>query len=138
MAVFVDTSALFALLDADDRYHAAAWDAWRVLAEQQETLLSSNYVLVETSALAGRRLGFEAVREFEQTFVPLLRVHWVDALLHERAVAALLTAGDRRLSLVDCVSFEAMRRLGLDTAFGFDAHFAQQGFRCIPQPGAGG
>ena len=31
-----------------------------------------------------------------------------------------------------CVSFEMMRLLGLDTAFTFDAHFADQGFRCIP------
>jgi predicted nucleic acid-binding protein len=52
--------------------------------------------------------------------------------LHDRAIAALLTAGARDLSLVDCVSFEVMRLLGLDTAFAFDAHFAQQGFRSLP------
>ena len=54
------------------------------------------------------------------------------APLHERAVAALLTAGDRDLSLVDCVSFEVMRRSGLDTAFAFDEGFTKQGFRVTP------
>ncbi|MDP2857839.1 MAG: VapC toxin family PIN domain ribonuclease, partial [Bacillota bacterium] len=46
--------------------------------------------------------------------------------------AALLTAGRRNLSLVDCVSFDVMRRLGMEKAFAFDAHFAEQGFQCMP------
>ncbi len=64
--------------------------------------------------------------------IPILQVEWVDKALHERAMAILLAAGRRDLSLVDCVSFETMRRLGLTEVFTFDAHFAQQGFRCIP------
>lgn len=132
MAVFIDTSAFYAALYAGDDYHQAATATWARLAEQDETLITSNYVIVETFALAGRRLGFDAVRGFQTTMVPVLRVHWVDASVHERAVAALLTAGERRLSLVDCVSFEVMRQLSLDTAFAFDAHFVQQGFRCVP------
>ncbi|MDP2661720.1 MAG: hypothetical protein Q8R28_13415 [Dehalococcoidia bacterium] len=73
------------------------------------------------------------MRDFQTQFVPLLRVHWVNESVHKLAVAALLTAGRRNLSLVDCVSFETMRRLGLDKAFAFDAHFAEQGFNCVPE-----
>ena len=47
-------------------------------------------------------------------------------------MAAVLSAGRRRLSLVDCVSFDVMTRLGIDVCFAFDAHFREQGFRCIP------
>jgi predicted nucleic acid-binding protein len=36
------------------------------------------------------------------------------------------------LSLVDCTSFQVMRQLGIDTAFAFDEHFAEQHFTCIP------
>lgn len=32
---------------------------------------------------------------------------------------------------VDCVSFEIMRQLGIDTAFSFDPHFTRHGFKCI-------
>jgi len=39
-----------------------------------------------------------------------------------------LTAARRQLSLVDCISFEVMRRRGIKTAFTFDDHFAEQGF----------
>jgi predicted nucleic acid-binding protein len=51
--------------------------------------------------------------------------------LHQRAVAALLTAGQRDLSLVDCVSFEIIRALGIEAELAFDHHFVQQGFRRI-------
>ena len=132
MAVFVDTSALFAALDADDFNHQTAVETWRYLGKSGETPATSNYVLVETIALVSRRLGLPAVRDFQTRFVPLLRVHWVDGPIHEMAVAAMLTTGRRDLSLVDCVSFEVMRQAGLDMAFTFDAHFANRGFRCIP------
>ena len=131
MAVFIDTSAIFAMLDADDRHHEAASAGWKTLAERREPSLCSNYVLVECFALLGRRLGHDAVRAFQTQIVPVLQVNWVTETVHERAVAALLTAGSQSLSLVDCVSFELMRELGIDRAFAFDAHFAEQGFRPI-------
>ncbi len=94
--------------------------------------MCTSYVLVEAFALIQHRLGIGAVRAFQETIVPLLQVEWIDAPLHQRAVAALLTAGRRQLSLVDCASFEAMRSLGITTAFTFDRHFAEQGFSCLP------
>ncbi len=132
MAVFVDTSALYAALDADDDNHALAVRTWRSLGEAGEAPATSNYVLVETIALVARRLGLQAVRDFQADFAPLLAVHWVDEPLHDLGVAALLTAGRRNLSLVDCVSFEVMRQQGLDKAFAFDPHFGEQGFACMP------
>ena len=81
-----------------------------------------------TFALVQSRLGLDAVRSLQQDVVPALRVLWVDAELHAAAATALLTAARRRLSLVDCVSFEAMRREGVRRAFAFDRHFAELGF----------
>ena len=133
MIVFVDTSALYAVLDRDDRWHTPASDAWGELLAEHE-LLVSNYVLVETLALAQNRLGVEAVRAITQDVTPLLEVYWVDAEDHGRAVESLLTANRRDLSLVDCMSFHVMRRLGLRTAFAFDEHFAKQGFATFPSP----
>jgi predicted nucleic acid-binding protein len=132
VTVFVDTSALYAALDTRDEHSEAARAQWTVLLNGDEDLVTSNYVLVESNALLARRSGIQLIRAFESDFVPALAVVWVDAALHERGVAALLTAGLRDLSLVDCVSFEIMRTLRLDTAFAFDDHFSQQGFRCIP------
>ena len=131
MSVYVDTSALFAVLDRDDSCHAAAETVWIRLIQEDTALVSSNYVLVEASALIQRRLGAKALRVFQEDIVPMLRVQWVDEPTHQAAVQMLLKSKSRFLSLVDCVSFVVMRRMGLDTAFAFDRHFQTQGFRCL-------
>ena len=73
-----------------------------------------------------------AVRTLQADLVPSLTVEWVDRQRHETGLTALLAAGRRDLSLVDCVSFEVMRELGLRTAFALDQDFRDQGFDCLP------
>lgn len=60
--------------------------------------------------------------------MPALGVVWVDEALHRAGVAALHIAGGEGLSLVDCVSFEVMRRMNLKSAFAFDRHFTSRGY----------
>lgn len=66
-----------------------------------------------------------------EDLLPIVRVHWITEADHRAAVIALLTAGRRQLSLVDCVSFVVMRQLNLKTAFAFDRDFATQGFETL-------
>ena len=132
MSVFVDTSAFFAVLDADDENHDRARQVWEDLLTQEAVLVCSNYVLVETLALVQHRLGLPAVRTFQEDIMPVLNVEWVDETIHQVGIASVLAAARRGLSLVDCVSFEIMRRLGIKTAFVFDHHFDEQGFECLP------
>jgi len=132
MSVFVDTSAFFAVLDADDENHDAAKQMWEDLLAQEAVLACSNYVLVETLALVQRRLGIPAVRVFQEDIMPVLNIEWVDESLHQVGIASVLAASRRELSLVDCVSFEIMRRSGIKTAFVFNHHFDEQGFECLP------
>lgn len=130
--IFVDTSAFLALLDASDVYHPQAVQSWETLLRQGETLLTNNYVLVETVAIVQHRYGLQAVQVLQEELVPFLQIEWVDKDLHIAAVERLLASGRRRISLVDCISFETMRRLGVETAFTFDADFRQEGFQVIP------
>ena len=135
MTVFVDTSALVAVLNARDQYHSQAKHLWTALIHQEETLVCTNYVLVETLALVQRRLGIEAARVLQEDITPILHIEWITDVPHLAGIAAVLVAGHRHLSLVDCVSFEVMRRMGIKTAFAYDRHFAEQGFDCIPSDG---
>lgn len=128
MSVFIDTSAFLAVLDADDQFHPQARGIWERLLTGAADLVCTNYVLVETVALAQRRLGLEAVRMLEEDVLPLITIVWLDESHHRAAMAALLTAGRRDLSFVDCVSFLVMRRSGVKTAFAFDDDFRGQGF----------
>jgi predicted nucleic acid-binding protein len=132
VTVFLDTSALYAVLDRGDDQHQAAAGGWLALLDEGRPLLTSNYVIVETAAVVQHRLGIEAVRAFHDDVLPLVSVHWVGEDEHAAAMAALLTAGRRRLSLVDCTSFEVMRRRGIRRAFAVDPHFAEQGFTTLP------
>ncbi|MGA2363285.1 MAG: PIN domain-containing protein [Candidatus Aminicenantales bacterium] len=132
MSILVDTSAFLAVLDQGDHNHPAAKAQWIEMLDRGDELVSHNYVLVETSAVILRRLGFEAVRVFERDVVPVLRLIWVTREIHEAAAGAHLVAGRRTLSLVDCVSFEVMRRTGVLTAFAFDRHFREYGYQTIP------
>lgn len=132
MRTFVDTSAFLAVLDADDAQHPHASRVWRDLVGGENMLLTTSYVLVETFALVQARLGLAATRLLNEDVVPILHVTWVDEELHRTATTALLIAQRRNLSLVDCVSFGAMRRLRAERAFVFDRHFGEQGFAMIP------
>lgn len=129
--VFVDTSALYALLVRSDARHGEARRAFGTLMADEAVLVTSSYVLVEAYALLGRRIGLDAVAAFRDDFAPLLDVSWVDAATHDAALGDLLDRGTRDLSLVDVVSFAVMRGRGIDEAFAFDQHFEQEGFTTL-------
>lgn len=131
MRVFVDTSAFLATLNRNDLNHASASRIWVQLIEEEAVMICTNYVIVESFALIQNRLGIEAVKSFEEDVVPMIQVEWVDRMLHQTGVAALLTANRRKLSLVDCISFETSRQLGIKIVFAFDQHFVEQGFTCL-------
>jgi len=130
--ILVDTSALYAVLDRDDQNHRAARAAWSSLLETEETLLATNYVVVETTALIQHRLGMEGVRVLCTDILPVLDLHWITEADHLHAQNALLAADRRKLSLVDCSSFHVMRARMVRTAFAFDPHFHEQGFDVLP------
>lgn len=95
-----------------------------------EHLITHNYVVVETTAVVVRRLGSEAVGDLHNRLLPAIDVVWVDDDTHLQAVSAFLAAG--RISFVDWVSFEVMRRLAVEAAFSFDRHFKARGFTVVP------
>jgi predicted nucleic acid-binding protein len=132
VSVFVDTSALYAILDADDAGHARASRVWPALVNEAEPLVTSNYTLLESHALLQSRLGMAAVRLLYDAIVPMLDVLWVDDETHRAGVDAVLVANRRQLSLVDCVSFVLMRRHRIARAFSLDPHFAEQGIDVLP------
>jgi predicted nucleic acid-binding protein len=89
-------------------------------------------VLVETAALLQHRFGLAAVRDLTEHVVPVLSLEWVSEALHRRGLERLFREDRRRLSLVDCVSFETMRAHGLRDALALDRQFAEAGFRLLP------
>ena len=134
MNVFADTSALYALLVRDDLMHSKARDLFALFSRSAVQLVSSSYVLLESTALLQSRIGLAAVLDFNAKIVPLLDLVWVDAAWHDRAMQRLLARADRNLSLVDCLSFEIMEMKDIRVAFSFDRHFEENGFELAAVP----
>jgi predicted nucleic acid-binding protein len=112
LTVFVDTSALYAVLDDTDPHHA--------------------HVAVELRASEDRRLGAVPTRRLLDNVLPLVDVIWVDESIHTAAVKAFLGRGANRPSLVDFTSFEVMRAHGIRVALAVDRDFAEAGFEVLP------
>lgn len=128
---FIDTSAVLALLDADEERHDAAldWlDGWG-----DRRLVTSRHVVVECAALLDRRVGTPAAHALLDVLLPMIDVLEVDARTFERGVAAYRSGrGRRRPSLADSLTIESMRGAGITTIFAFDQHFADAGFAVVP------
>lgn len=132
MSVFVDTSALYALLVRNEEGHAEVASAFGSLLDLNRRLVTSNYALVETCALLQRRFGLPAVHDLQSRIVPLLTVQWIGDVEHRRAMERLLRTDRRRLSLVDCSSFVIMDAEGIEEALVLDRDFETEGYRILP------
>ena len=126
MSVFVDTSAVYALLDAGDSNHERALRATdRLLGED---LVTHSYVVVELVSLVRRRLGADAAARLIDELLPAIDITDVDATLRARALAAFRASTGSAVSLVDRTSFEFMRQRGILRAWAMDSDFATEGF----------
>jgi uncharacterized protein len=128
----VDTSAYFALLDADDANHAQARTIRdRVIAEGWR-LLTTSFVLAETHALLLNRLSQHIATRFlrDMDHSPTTVV-WVTPRDVQRAKAIIYQYDDKDFSLTDATSFAVMERVRIPSAFTFDRHFAQYGLTVL-------
>ncbi|MCL5103042.1 MAG: PIN domain-containing protein [Armatimonadetes bacterium] len=131
MSVYVDTSAFLAVLDSDDPNHGKAKSAWVEIVESGSAIITSNYTVVEAIAVLRRRFGLSAVRLFQHDILAVVDLEWVDASVHRLAVGSMMAGGRRGPSLVDCVGFEIIDRLGLESVFVYDKHFEDRGLKLI-------
>jgi uncharacterized protein len=128
MNIFADTSGLFALLVENDYMYVRARGNFNYFAENNVQLVTSSFVLLETTALLQSRIGLSPVNDFNTKILPLLEIVWVDDKWYAKAMQRLLAQSKRDISLVDCLSFEIMEALQIECAFAFDKHFEENGF----------
>jgi len=133
MIIFVDSSALYAILVESDEANVSAithFDA--LLNDPAVRLVTSNYVVVETCSLLHNRFGVQAVQSLQAKILPGISVWWIDEAIHQSGLNAMLLASNNGPSLVDCTSFALMYAHGITHAFAFDRHFTAAGFT-LPQ-----
>ena len=134
-SLFIDTSYLIAVENADDQYHKAASKHWRdLLKSSPRPFVISSYVLVEVvTLLNNRRLHSKAVELGNNLLSSrLFNVVHVDEELFHEAWNYFQKYKDKTYSFTDCVSFVLMKRLGISEGLTFDKHFEQAGFSKLP------
>ncbi len=128
--ILVDTSALIALLDADDPRHAVTVEAFAGMRDAN--LVTHGYVVAESLAVTRRRFGWDGVRALFDDLLPIIDTIAIDQDLHTAAVDAYRRADPSSVSFVDRVSLHVIRRDGIDTVFALDPDLASPGVTLLP------
>ena len=137
MRMFMDTSALIALEDRDDRNHSAALEYRERLREGKtsfRSLYTSNYVMDETLTLLRLHLGHRVAVSFGESVKSskAVKVLWIDSESDAVAWKIFRAHEDKDFSYTDCTSFALMEREAISSAFAFDKHFTQYGLKTLP------
>jgi uncharacterized protein len=129
--VFLDTVGLIALWDAADQWHANAEPIFLNLVKTGRTLLTTTLILYECGNAAARRPYRTTVDDLRAS---LAAKDWlIDPTAADLDAAWMdyRTAGAAAAGIVDQVSFQVMRRLGLTEAFTNDGHFQAAGLTVL-------
>jgi len=123
--VLWDSSAILALLDADDADHERAVAAARRIAAERHPSFITNYIEAEAHALLLRKLGRTIARQWLFTgHLPVLTVLPAE---ERRAKDILARHVDKDWTLCDATSFAVLDARRVSRAFTFDHHFRQYG-----------
>ena len=120
-----DSSAILALLDADDADHARAVDVATQIARERRPSFITNYIEAEAHALLLRKLGRTVARQWLLT--ASLPVVAVLPREEQRAKDILARHIDKDWTLCDATSFAVLESRRVSRAFTFDHHFRQFG-----------
>lgn len=132
MIALVDSSAVLALLNANDRWHARAVETLEELVARGAALVTTNFLVAECHALLVAGLGSPIAREWLLSLDwNVVRVSYGD---EQRATEIISRFRDESFSYTDATSFAVFERCGLDRAFTFDRHFVQYGIPVVGRP----
>jgi predicted nucleic acid-binding protein len=123
--VLWDSSAILALLDADDADHARAVAIASEIARARRPSFIRNYIEAEAHALLLRKLGRTVARQWLLTAT--LPVVAVLPSEEQRAKDILARHVDKDWALCDVISFAVLEARRVSRAFTFDHHFRQYG-----------
>ena len=120
-----DSSAILALLDADDADHRRAVEVARQIATERRPSFITNYIEAEAHALLLRRLGRTVARQWLLSGnLPVVTVLPSEELGAKDILARHV---DKDRTLCDVISFAVLDARRVSRAFTFDHHFRQYG-----------
>lgn len=129
--IFVDTVAFLALWDVRDQWHAAAEAAFVRAYHENWTLLTTTAVIVECGNAIARKPYRQALLDLRAELINAGQLIDLTTQDWEHAWSAYETHAAGDAGIVDLVSFEVMRRMGIEKALTNDGHYKSAGFETL-------
>ena len=128
--VFLDTAYAIALSVETDSFHERALELADEIEAQKIKLVTTRAILLEIgNALSNVRFRKAAVELLDSLEMDKnVMIVSLGEELYESGFKLYRSRMDKEWGLVDCVSFVAMKQLGITEALTTDLHFQQAGF----------
>ncbi|WP_375469182.1 type II toxin-antitoxin system VapC family toxin [uncultured Nostoc sp.] len=137
--VFIDTSGWANLFIATESYHEQAKQWFQHRRQQDQAIVTTNYIVIELVALLNSPLRVPRPQLFKYVeavrTAPYINLIYIEPTIDLAAWELLKTRKDKAWSLVDSTSFIVMQQLGIQEALTTDHHFEQAGFFCLLKSG---
>ncbi len=132
--IYIDTGPFLGRYLQKDQYHEKAAKAWKRLEKENQSCLTSNFVLDEVLTFLARQAGYSFSAEkgkiiYDSQALEILRPSEED---ERKALGLFEKFADQKVSYTDCVSFALMQKKKIKLVFSFDSHFQQAGFQRWP------
>ena len=126
MSILIDTSALIAARNAEDRNHKSAVNNMNsALKGEYGKVFTSDYVFDEAVTLAYMRTGKKIFALDIGLFARSrpITMRFVEPIDFDRAWELYRQYDDKNLSFTDCTNIALMERLDIESIFTFDSAF---------------
>jgi predicted nucleic acid-binding protein len=135
LKIFIDTSAIIAYYNADDKYHEEASKVMKAIQDGSiplTRLYISDYVFDEAMTfikcvLHNKKMAETIGDAFQESpFTSILRVE--STVFDEAWIRFKEDSGS---SFTDCTSYILMDKHGINTCFTYDSHFKTAGYQTL-------
>ena len=133
-SLFLDTSFIIALEDADDQNHPPAVAYWKSFKRNPRKIIITSYIFDETVTFLKRRISHEKAAEVGNLMLssPTVELIHISEEHFDKGWRLFLKYHDKCFSFTDCISFLVMEENGIKKALTFDEHFRQMGINIEP------
>ncbi|MSU58735.1 MAG: PIN domain-containing protein [Pedosphaera sp.] len=129
--VFMDSVGLLALWSESDQWHPASEKAFSEITRNQDTLLTTTFVMLECGNAVARRGFRNDANDLRERLEKSGTLIWPTEADWKLAWQNYQRSAADSAGIVDHVSFVVMRRLGIAKAFTNDRHFRAAGFETL-------
>jgi uncharacterized protein len=129
--VFLDTVGMIAVWDDTDQWYDRARAAYALLINRGRRLVTTPLVLCECGNAAARRTYRADVCDLRKSLIQEGLLVEPTSREIEDAWAAYERGEAGQAGVIDHVSFQVMRRLGITEAFTNDKHYQAAGFTVL-------